>query len=160
MIVCGHGDVSEYCEAHDMIVADVYSGEIEEYRGVCPVLVTDKDISETEYFYLKGRLLGIGIELVSTRHSDNKLMAEFVIHSLQQKEHSGGRTRFGFHREGKELVPYEKEMKVVRRILKLRDEGHTYRAIRADKEVRHVDGRLLSASLLQAIVTNRESYEV
>lgn len=165
MIVCGHGDVSEYCEAHDMIVAETYTGDIKEYNGVCPVLVTDADITETEYFFLKGILLSSGKELIHTRYSDTKLMAEYAVLSVEKiresrKGKSGGKTRFGFQRVGNEIIPIESEMKVVRRIFELRDAGYTYRTIREDKEVRYADGRKLSISLIQTIVSNRESYEV
>ena len=165
MIVCGHGDVSEYCESHDMIVMDRYDGNIEDYRGVCPVLVTDQDMSETEYFFQKGRLLAHGIELISTRHDDNKLMAEYAILALEKakesrKEKTGGRCKFGFCRVDGAIVPNEKEMKVVRKIIELRDAGLTYRKIQANEEVRHPNGSQLSISTIQTIYLNRESYEV
>lgn len=165
MIVCGHGDVAEYCKEHDMIIADQYSGEIEEYRGVCPVLVTDQDMPETEYFFLKGKLLAYGIELVSTRYDDNKLMADYAIHALKKAKKSregktGGRIRFGYRYDNGTIVPNEREMKVVRRIFELRDAGYTYRAISADRDVCRVDGSRLSISTIQTIVANRERYEV
>ena len=163
MVVCGHGDVSDFCEKHDMVMLMQYDGDIESYRGICRVLVTDRDMSEQEYYFLKGKMLAKGIELISTRHKDTKNMSEFTVYtSRKEMERRGkhtGRYKFGFQRVGEKVVPHPKKMEVVNRILELRDEGCTYRVIREDSRVRHIDGRKLSISTIALIAQNREYYE-
>lgn len=163
MVVCGHGDVSDFCKKHDMIVMQQHDGDIESYRGVCRVLVTDRDMSEQEYYFIKGKMLARGIELISTRHKDTEKMSEFMVYAsrreLERREKFTGRCKFGFHRVGNEIVPHERTMVVARRILELRDKGYTYRCIREDEKVRHIDGRKLSISTIALILQNREYYE-
>ena len=76
MIVCGHGNVFDFCKNRDMVVCEVWDGDLENYKGNCRVLVTDQDMSEQEYYYQKGKLLGRGIELIHTRYKDDKLMTD------------------------------------------------------------------------------------
>ena len=163
MVVCGHGDVSDFCKKHDMIVIEEHDGDIDSYRGVCRVLVTDQDMSEEEYYFLKGKMLALGFELISTRYKDNGKVSEFMVYSsrkeIERRGKHTGRYKFGFHRVGNGVVPHPKKMEVVRRILELRDEGYTYRSIREDRSVRHIDGRKLSISTIALIVQNREYYE-
>lgn len=163
MVVCGHGDVSDFCKKHDMIVMQQHDGDIESYRGVCRVLVTDRDMSEQEYYFLKGKMLAKGIELISTKHKDTEKMSEFMVYAshreIERRGKYTGRYKFGFHRVGDEVVPHPKKMEVVKRILELRDKGCTYRSIREDRRVRHIDGRKLSISTIALIVQNREYYE-
>lgn len=163
MVVCGHGDVSDFCKKHDMIILMQHDGDIESYRGVCRVLVTDKDISEQEYYFLKGEMLAKGIELISTRHKDTEKMSEFMVYAnqkeLERRKKFAGRCKFGFHRVGEEIVPHERNMAVVNRIFELRDKGLVYRQIREDEKVRHLDGRKLSISTIQLILKNRKEYE-
>lgn len=139
MIVCAHGNVTEFCEEHDMKICDRYVGELRDYQGLCCVLVTDADISEAEYYYLKGEFLARGYELVSTRYSDEKI---FLVYAH-------GRRRAG---SGKKSTLDEK---IIQNILKLRDAGMTIRAIREDESVRHPDGRKLSISTIQNIIKKR-----
>ena len=165
MIVCGHGDVLEFCENHEMVVADTYNGNIEEYEGVCPVLVTDQTMTENEYLYMKKKMLVAGVELVSIHHTDEETVSKQMVYeshreNQSRKEKYGGRCRFGFRRVNGKEVPDEYEMQVVRRILELKDSGHTLRAIHADSAVRRIDGSKPSISTIQVIVANRESYEV
>ena len=160
MVVCGHGDVSDFCARHDMVVVMQHDGDIESYRGLCRVLVTDKDMSEQEYYFLKGKMLAKGIELVSTRHKDTEQMSGYMVYQNQQRrEKCVGRCKFGFHRVGEEIVPHEGKMEVVKRIFELRDKGYTYRSIREDEQVRHIDGRKLSISTIELILKNRKEYE-
>lgn len=163
MVVCGHGDVSAFCARHDMIVAMQHDGEIEGYCGFCRVLVTDQDMSEQEYYFLKGKMLARGVELVSTKHRDTEGMSELMLYTSQKESEKRqkfvGRYKFGFHRVGNEIVPHEEKMKVVRRIFELRDKGFTYRSIREDEHVHHVDGRKLSISTIELILKNRKDYE-
>ena len=160
MIVCGHGDVADFCAAHEMIIVEEYDGDIRNYKGRCRVLVTDIDVSEMEYFYLKSKLMSRGIELVSTRHKDSVVIAEYTRYLEEnRKQKKGGRTPYGYYRKDGELVPNPEKMKVVERILELRDSGYVYRQIWEDEQVRHPDGRKLSISTIQYIVKDRGRYE-
>lgn len=152
MIVCAHGEVSEYCKNHGMTICDQHIGSIEEYKGVCRVLVTDAPMGENEFYALKLKMLKRGVELVSVDHSD-EAMSEFVSYLAMQSRGSsggGGRPRFGSGSEA--------EMAVVRRIFELRDAGRTLREISADPEVVRSDGRRISVSTIQGILRNREKY--
>lgn len=159
MFVCAHGEISEFCKNYDVIVAEEYDGEIEEYAGVFPVLVTDAEMTEAEYFYLKGKMLAKGVELVSTRHSDMECMTEILAYHAKGQPKKGGRQKFGFVCDNGVMRLHEEGKEVVRRILELRDSGCAYREIREDAGVHHRDGRKLSVSTIQIIVKNREEYE-
>lgn len=150
MIVCAHGEVSEYCESRDMIVVEQYTGEIENYGGVCRVLVTDQDMSPTEYYYLKGKMLLQGVELVSVRYVDSENLSQGVVREVAEKRGSLGRRKFG---DGSEA-----ERAVVDRIFELRDAGYKLRAISDDPKVRYLDGRKMPISTIQVILKNREKY--
>ena len=164
MIVCGHGDVINYCENKDMIIADWYDGDIEEYDGICRVLVTDRDMSESEYYFLKGKMLSKGVELVSTRHKDTESVSEYVVYATrresEQRQKHTGRYKFGFRQQNGVIVHHEENYKVARLIIDLRDKGYTLRKIQDDSRVKHPDGRKLSISTIQLIIKNRKDYEV
>lgn len=151
MIVCAHGEVSEYCKNHGMTICDQHIGDIEEYQGVCRVLVTDAPMGENEFYALKLKMLKRGVELVSIDHSD-EAMSEFVSYLAMQSRggNGGGRPRFGSGSEA--------EMAVVRRIFELRDAGCTLREISENPEVAYLDGRRISVSTIQGILRNREKY--
>ena len=151
MIVCAHGEVSEYCKNHGMTICDQHIGDIEEYQGVCRVLVTDAPMGENEFYALKLKMLKRGVELVSIDHSD-EAMSEFVSYLAMQSRggNGGGRPRFGSGSEA--------EMAVVRRIFELRDAGCTLREISESPEVAYLDGRRISVSTIQGILRNREKY--
>lgn len=156
MLVCAHGDVAKFCESHDMIICSTYTGELRDYRGVIRVLVTDSDMSESEYYFLKGELLASGVELISTRHKDDKLFTDYLIYANdRRKEKYGARVSFGYYRENGRIVEHPQNILVVRRIHELRDAGLTIRAIREDDSVRHPDGRKLSISTIQKIIKKR-----
>jgi hypothetical protein len=146
MIVCAHGEVSEYCENRDMIIVERFTGEIENYCGVCRVLVTDREMSSGEYYYLKGKMLAQGIELVSTRYVDSENLNLGEIKSRP----GGGRPKFGDRSDA--------ERAVVDRIFELRDSGATYKEISEDAAVGYPDGRKMSVSTIQVILRNREKY--
>lgn len=148
MIVCAHGEVSEYCENRDMIIVERFTGEIENYSGVCAVLVTDREMSSGEYFYLKGKMLARGVELVSTRYVDTENLAQGAVKEVSEKRR--GRRRFGSDSEA--------EMAVVRRIFELKDGGATFQEIRDDENVHYLDGRKIPISTIQVILNNREKY--
>ena len=150
MIVCAHGEVSEYCENRDMIVVEQYTGDIENYNGVCRVLVTDRDMSAGEYYYLKGKMLARGIELVSTRYVDTENLSHGVVREVAEKRPIQGRRKFG---DGSEA-----EMAVVRRIFEMRDNGSTLKEISENPDVGYLDGRKMPVSTIQVILKNREKY--
>lgn len=159
MIVCAHGNVEDFCQTHDMLIVETHGGDIESYKGACRVLVTDKEMSENEYYFLKGKMLGKGIELISVWHKDDKLLTGFLAYQTKQrKEKYGGRQAFGFRRQNGVVVPSE-DYAVALRILELRDKGRTLREIRADEGVHHSDGRKISISTIQQIIKNRKRYE-
>ena len=149
MIVCAHGEVSEYCENRDMIVVEQYSGDIENYGGVCRVLVTDQEMSASEYYYLKGKMLGQGVELVSTRFTDSENLSQGIVQKARERDHRG-RRRFG---DGS-----SEELAVVRRIFELRDAGKTMKEIADDEDVHYLDGRRIPPSTIQVILRNRKKY--
>ena len=164
MIVCGHGDVYKFCEKYEMIVAATFDGDIEEYKGVCPVLVTDQGMMESEYLYLKKKLLLSGVELISVVHTDEESIAKQLVYEIEReierRKKYVGRCMFGKRRVDGKLVPHEEEMMVVRRIFELRDKKCTYEEIRNDAEVHGSDGRKMSLSTVALIVKNREKYEL
>lgn len=161
MIVCAHGDVSKYCKAHDMIIGETYNGEIEDYNGHCGVIVTDCEMSEAEYYFLKGKMLGRRIELVSVHHKDNKLLSDFIKYQAERrKQNYGGRQPFGYKKRNGEPFLTEEGFIVASRILEMRDKGYTLRQIREDKNVHHPDGRRISVSTIQLIIKNRKLYEL
>ena len=158
MLVCAHGAVSDFCKEHYMIILESFDGNIEEYKGMCRVIVTDSIEEENwlEYCFLKGRMLAKGIELISTKHKDCDQMTEYVAHVLRTKrKKSGGRHKFGFNENG--LTDTGRA--VVKRIFELRDAGYTLREIADDDGVYHPNGKSLSSSTIQTIVKNREKYE-
>ena len=159
MIVCAHGEVSEYCKNYGLVICGEHIGDIEDYRGKLPVLVTDVDIPEMEFFALKERMLRRGVELVSTRYSDTA-MAEYIAYQAtgKRREKSGGRAMFGYRWANGERTVIERDMAVVRRIFELRDAGWTYKRIADDDAVCYADGRKLSISTVQVIIGNREKY--
>ncbi len=71
----------------------------------------------------------------------------------------GGRCKFGYRRVNGEIVPHEKRMAVLKRILELRDMGYSIRKIQADDGVHHDDGRDLSVSTIALIIKKRKEYE-
>ena len=161
MIVCAHGNVDNYCNSRNMIPVIRYDGNIEEYSGVCRILVTDNDFSEKEYWLLKSTMLAKGVELVSTRYEDSEVISKFIVESLEAKHRkkSGGRCKFGFQKIDGELKLTEPGRAVVSRIFEMRDRGCTYNVIRNDDKVRHQDGRELAVSTIQLILENRKVYE-
>lgn len=150
MIVCAHGEVSEYCKNHGMTICDQHVGNIEDYTGVCRVLVTDASLGENEFYALKLKMLKRGLELISVDHSD-EAMSEFVSYLAKQSGGSrGGRRKFGERSED--------EMKVVQRIFEMRDQGRTLKEISEDPEVGYLDGRKMPISTVQVILNNRDKY--
>ena len=143
-----------------MVVCEEYDGDIADYNGSCRVLVTAQDLPEMEYYMLKGKLMGRGIELISSRWIDDPRMIALLRCQVQsRKEKYGGRQSFGYRRRGGQVEEIPESMAVARRILELRDAGITLRGIQEDKGVHHPDGRKISVSTIQQIIKNREKYE-
>ena len=149
MIVCAHGEVSEYCKNHGMTICAEHIGPIEDYEGVCRVLVTDQDMGENEFYALKLAMLRRGVELISVHYGDS-VIDEFVAFMAHQKQTGPGRRKFG------DKSP--EEMAVVRRIFALRDGGKTLKEISEDAQVHHMDGRRMTVSTIQGILRNRDKY--
>ena len=145
MMVCAHGNVIDFCDEHDMVICDKWEGKLCEYRGPCRVLVTDSDISENEYYFLKGEFLAKGIELISTRHKDNKLLSEFLVYSNARRRGKRAGRR-----------PFEDDA-VIRRILELHDKGMSIREIQRAEGVCRPDGSRLSTSTIHKHIKNRKN---
>ena len=158
MIVCAHGNVEKFCKEHDMVIIEQYDGDLEQYTGLCRVIVTDADMEQADYYLLKGKMLAMGIELVSTQHRALEDVS-YEIAKLIKRKKTGGRTMFGFQKVDGELKLTEMGRAVVARIFELRDLGYPYRMIREDEGVYHPSGRKLSVSTIAVIVSNREKYE-
>lgn len=157
MIVCGHGDVGEYCAAHGMVICDTWDGDLESYAGACKVLVTDQEMPEGRYYYLKNKLLIRGVELVSTRHEDDpEVVQQFIDDAEDRKTKYGARQKFGYKKVAGVVVEDPEAMAVVHRILELREQGLSYRQIRDDPDVRHPDGRQISVSTIRQICENNK----
>lgn len=160
MVVCAHGNVNEFCKEYDMLIVETHVGDIEKYSGIFRVLVTDQEMTEYNYYYLKGRMLAKGYELVSVHHSDKRCLVDLIAHTVEKeledkREKFGGRHMFGTNEDG--LTEHGRT--VVRRILELRDTGFSLRQIKECPDVHHPDGKSLSISTIQVIIKNREIYE-
>ena len=161
MLVCTHGEVDSFCKSRNMIPVSRYEGDIEDYSGVCRILVTDSEFTEKEYYYKKSKMLAKGVELVSTRYEDSEFVSQLIIDGLEKsrREKHGGRYKFGFQNINGEPKLTEKGRAVVERIFELRDAGCSYHRIRDDVGVRHLDGRIMAISTIQIILGNRKVYE-
>lgn len=160
MIVFAQGNVADYCRDHDMVIAGEYDGEIEDYKGNCPILVTDRIQDTNEYYYLKYKLLRKKVELISVHHNNEELL-DFIryMRGREQPDKNRGRVKFGFRRINGEVVEIPEMIAVARKIFELRDSGHTYGQIQNHPEVHHPDGRKLSVSTIQGILKNRGEYD-
>lgn len=161
MIVVAHGNVDAYCSDHDMVIGERYTGDLLEYKGSCPIVVTDADVSKNEYFYMKYLLLRRSVELVSTRWVSVEL-SEFVAYVVEQESKNrkryGGRLLFGMRKIGGAVIGDPELFPVVERIIELRDQGATYAEIKSDPEVHRADGGELPISTIQTILNNRDKY--
>jgi hypothetical protein len=142
-----------------MIPVSSYDGNIEDYSGICRILVTDSLNSEKEYYSLKSKMLAKGIELVSTSHRDTDAVSQLILDSLVRRKKYGGRHKFGFQSMNGETKLTERGRAIVKRIFELRDQGCTYDTIRKDVGVFHMDGGEISVSTIQIILRNRKFYE-
>lgn len=156
MIVCAHGEVREFCEAHEMQILEKYDGDMKDYRGKCVVVVTDLKMSREEYDRLKCELFGRGIELVSTEWTDDEVILRLLRNQIEQRGKRGGRQMYGFAKKNGVIVDIPRKIVVAKKILEMRDEGMTLRDIQ-----NYLDsiGEYMSMSTIQTIIKNREKYE-
>ena len=147
MMVCAHGDVTEFCNARGMVICEIYEGDIREYRGNARVLVTDSDVSESEYYFLKGEMLAKGYELISTRYDDNEVLSKYIRYSVDRRKDT--------RRSRKPL--YAREDPAVDRILELSAAGMSLRAIREDEGVRRADGKMYSVSTIAEVIRRKKN---
>lgn len=159
MVVCAHGDVAKFCKSHEMEIFEAYAGDLRKYKGNCAVVVTDADMTRMEYDSLKCELFGRGVELVSTKWTDDEVILRLLHNQVEQRGKRGGRQAFGFRQDHGRLVEIPEKIAVARRIIALRDAGKTYREIQVDEGAQHPGGGELSLSTIQTIIKNRDKYE-
>lgn len=145
MMVCAHGNVTDFCKERDMIVCDTWTGDIRDYSGPCRVLVTDSDMTENEYYYRKGEMLARGVELISTKYLDSPKLLEYLVYSNDRRRV-----------ERNTRMPTT-DPKVVDRIIELRAAKKSLRAIREDEGVRNPDGTKLCISTIRKRIIEREN---
>lgn len=150
MVVCAHGDVAAFCEAHEMQILDCYIGYLEDYKGSCAVVVTDQKLTRQEYDTLKCTLFGRGVELVSTEWTDDEVIVRLLHSQIDNRKKRGGRQMFGFYKKNGRIVECPEKIAVARRIIELRDGGSKLREIREQVD--------LSMSTIQTIIRNRDKY--
>ncbi len=158
MVVCAHGDVSEFCEKHEMEILESYSGSLEEYKGNCAVIVTAEDLTREDYDSLKCSLFGRGIELVSVKWPDDDVILRLLRNQIEQRGKRGGRQMFGFYKKYGLITEIPEKIALARRIIKMRDAGKTLREIQVETGGYYEDGRPLSMSTIQQIIKNRKEY--
>jgi hypothetical protein len=142
-----------------MKVLETYEGDISDYRGSCPVLVTDLCMSREAYDALKCELFSRGVDLVSTHWLDDDVVVRLIRGDLERRRKRGGRQIFGYTKRNGVVVEIPEKMAVARRVIEMRDAGYTLREIREDEEVYHTDGKKLATSTIQQIIRNRGKYE-
>lgn len=157
--VCGGEEADAFCEAHDIIVFARYDGDLGSYRGDCPVLVTDQPMTREGYDKWKCHLFARGVELISTRWTDDEAILRLLRVMVERKGRRGGRQVFGFYRRNGEILANPAKMAVARKVIELRDAGLTYREIRDTDGVSHSGGKQLCTSTIRTICENRDLYE-
>lgn len=159
VVVCAHGDVDAFCESRDLRIGERYDDDLETYNGPCRVIVTDQAMEQSEYYYIKEKLMRRGIDLISVDHKDSQEMLDFMMYvASRRKEKYGGRQPFGYQKKNGVVVENGAMMYVARKIIELRDSGMTLRGIQEFPEIHHADGRKISVSTIQQIIKNRERY--
>jgi hypothetical protein len=159
MVVCAHGDVSEFCEKHEMEILESYSGSLEEYKGNCAVIVTAEDLSREDYDSLKCSLFSRKIELVSVKWPDDEVILRLLRNQIELRGKRGGRQMYGFYKKHGLITEIPEKVKIARRIIELRDAGKTLREIQAEAGGYYENGRPLSMSTISEIIKNRKNYE-
>ena len=163
--VAAQGDVRDYCRTHDSVIKQWYYGNPEDYSGEWNILVTDWAYKKNEYYAVKIMLLKRGIELISTVWNDLDLdyfaqeFVDFERKRNKRKNHSGGRPAFGFRWMDGRQIEIPEEIAVARLIVKLREEGATYKKIAEHPDVVRPDGTRFGTSSIQVILKNRDKYK-
>jgi hypothetical protein len=159
MVVCAHGEVSGFCENHEMEILEKYEGDLEDYKGKCPVVVTGQRMTREEYESLKCVLFGRGYELVSVDWADDAIILALLRQTVERRKKRGGRQIFGFYKKNGVIAEIPEVVAVARKVIELRDKGWTMRDIKEHGEVRHPDGGELGISTIESIIKNRDKYE-
>lgn len=159
MVVCAHGEVSEFCEKHEMVIFEHHSGGLEDYAGNCAVIVTDQKMTRDEYDSWKCRMFSRGVELVSTEWTDDSTILRLLRNQVEQRKKRGGRQIFGYYQRNGVIIENPAMIAVARKVIELRDAGYSLRKIRENENVSYQDGRKLAISTIQVIIKNRERYE-
>lgn len=159
MVVCAHGEVAAYCAKYEMEILEQYEGRLDEYCGSCPVVVTAQRMTREEYELLKCILFARGYDLVSVDWSDDATILALIRHTLRERGKHGGRQIFGYRKENGVIIEIPEMIAVARRVIALRDAGHTLTEIREEEGVRHANNKRLALSTIQTILKNRERYE-
>ena len=162
--VAAQGDVGDYCRNHNYVVKQWYYGNPADYDGEWKILVTDWSYRKNEYYAVKIMLLRRGIELISTMWNDMDLeyfVQEFVDYekNRKSKNHTGGRPPYGFRIVDGKRIEIPGEIEVARLIVRLREEGATYKMITENPDVRRPDGTKFTISTIQVILNNRDKYK-
>ena len=157
--VCGGAEADAFCEQHGFLVLAHYHGDLLDYSGEAPVLVTDQEMTREGYDRWKCYMFGRGVELISTKWTDDEAILRMLRLERERKNRRGGRQAFGFTMMNGETCEIPGAIEVARRIIGLRDAGLTYREIQDTEGITHVGGKRLSLSTIQVIVKNRELYE-
>ena len=162
------GGLEEYCETHGYRVRAVYTGRVEDYNELPPVLVTREPMTLFQYHYCRYTLGRRGKILVHATRREKPLddvLERFVLYLLTHERGqrpTAGRPPYGFHRVDGHLEPEEAEAAVVREMFRLRDEeGRTYQQIAEtvnDMGCLTRSGKAFATSTVQVILNNRPIY--
>lgn len=158
MVVCAHGNVSEFCKNHEMEILEVFTGDLKDYKGKCAVVVTDQKMTREEYESLKCVLFGHGFELVSVEWTDDAIILALLRQTIERRKKRGGRQLFGFYKKNGVIAEIPEVVAVARKVIELRDKGWTMRDIKEHADIRHPDGGELGISTIESIIKNREKY--
>ena len=159
MVVATHGEVADFCKKYNMKVLETYVGDLSDYNGNSPILVTDESMTRERYDLLKCELFARGVDLVSTQWLDDDVVLRLIRGDIERRRKRAGRQMFGFYRKNGVISENPAMIEVARRVIELRDSGLTYRDIREAEGIRHPDGKKIAISTLGVIVKNREKYK-
>lgn len=163
MKVVVHGDADGFCQERGWEIVGRYRDRLDQYDWRCGTLVTAQPMSKKKFYYQKYLLYKRGYTLLSTQYHDNE-MSDFVEYLAERerekkKKKSGGRAPYGYKWENGVLLIDPATIVTARRIVALRDAGKTYKQIQDDPEVCYENGRRMSISTIQVILSNRSKYE-
>jgi hypothetical protein len=151
MVVCAHGNVSQFCEEHGMKILESYEGDLSDYKGNCAVVVTDQEMTRKDYDDRKCLLFSRGVELVSTEWTDDDVILRLLHSQVENRKRRGGRQMYGFRKENGKIVEIPEKITVAKTIICMRNTGKTLR------EIRERVG--LSVTTIQTILNNRGVYD-